>query len=220
VRDAPPFRLDRIVIALALLIAIAPVIVLVRQLRHQEWIFALYAVLAIGGAVAAAYAIRAMTRTTLRQLGLCLATAGVIGLIFVLGPEVSSAITERILPPVTHHQLDIGLGYFFLYLPAVFVVEEVFFRGAIDSYIHRPGERTGWPSWLSALYVSVLWGVWHVPFMYPEMSLPRAFIYVLPLQVAVGLPLSLWWRRSGNLTVTGTTHAFIDAVRNATSGLP
>lgn len=38
--------------------------------------------------------------------------------------------------------------------------------------------------------------------------------------IAVGVPFSRWWRRSGNLTVTDTAHAFIDAVRNATSGLP
>jgi membrane protease YdiL (CAAX protease family) len=31
----------------------------------------------------------------------------------------------------------------------------------------------------------------------------------------VGIPLSLFWRRSGNLFVPAAVHALIDAVRNA-----
>lgn len=36
----------------------------------------------------------------------------------------------------------------------------------------------------------------------------------------IGVPLSIYWRRSGNLFVTGSTHALIDAVRNALLVLP
>ena len=38
---------------------------------------------------------------------------------------------------------------------------------------------------------------------------------VLPLQVAVGPFLSLFWRRSENLMVPGFVHTTIDSVRNA-----
>jgi membrane protease YdiL (CAAX protease family) len=43
---------------------------------------------------------------------------------------------------------------------AVFVVEEVWFRGALDSHVHHQGERHGI---LSAIFVSLLWSWWHLP---------------------------------------------------------
>jgi len=217
VRDAPPFRLDGVGIALALLIAIAPAITAVRDLRHENWSFVVYDIAAIGGAFAAAYAIRAMNQNTFRQLGLCLATAGVIGIVLNILHDIDIGIKDHYFQPITRRDLDVGLASFFLYLPALFVVEEVFFRGALDSYIHRAGEGTGW---LSALFVSMLWGWWHIPVFYPEVPLWEAAIAVLPMQVLVGVPLSLWWRRSGNLTVSGVSHALIDSVRNALTGVP
>ncbi|MGH2585834.1 MAG: CPBP family intramembrane glutamic endopeptidase [Dehalococcoidia bacterium] len=217
VRDAPPFRLDTMGIALALLIAVAPVLTAIRDARHENWVFVAYDIVAIGGAFAAAYAIRAMTRETFRQLGLCLATAGVIGIGLNILHDIEIGIRDHYFQPLTRGDLDIGLAAFFLYLPALFVVEEVLFRGAIDSYVHRPGEGTGW---LSALFVSMLWGWWHVPVFYPELPLWEAAIAVLPMQVLVGVPLSLWWRRSGNLAVSGVTHALNDSVRNALTGVP
>ena len=36
----------------------------------------------------------------------------------------------------------------------------------------------------------------------------------------IGVPFSIIWRRSGNLGVTGVTHALVDAVRNALIALP
>ena len=102
----------------------------------------------------------------------------------------------------------------FLLLPVGFMVEDVFFRGALDTYIHREEKGVGW---LSAIFVSALWGLWHLPV---QANLDRAHLLstvigLLIAQIAVGVPLSLWWRKSGNLTVTDTTHALIDAVRNA-----
>jgi membrane protease YdiL (CAAX protease family) len=43
---------------------------------------------------------------------------------------------------------------------------------------------------------------------------------LLGVHCAVGVPLSFCWRRSGNLFVTGATHALVDAVRNALVVLP
>jgi hypothetical protein len=93
VREAPPFRLDREGVAIAALLAVMPVVRIVRSVRADDWSGAVYGAVAIGGAVAAAYALRAMRRTTVRQLGLCIATAGVIGLGFnllgALGEDLS-----------------------------------------------------------------------------------------------------------------------------------
>ena len=41
-----------------------------------------------------------------------------------------------------------------------FVLEEVAFRGALDAHVHHEGEGRGWQS---ALFVSALWGLWHLP---------------------------------------------------------
>ncbi|WP_040823133.1 CPBP family intramembrane glutamic endopeptidase [Nocardia jiangxiensis] len=97
-----------------------------------------------------------------------------------------------------------------LYVPVVFVMEEVFFRGALDSYLHRPGEPV---DGCSAVGLSILWALWHLPVMSTHTGIVRTIILALPLQVLIGVPLSLWWRRSGNLAVPGLAHAFNDAVR-------
>ena len=93
------------------------------------------------------------------------------------------------------------------------------FRGALDSHVRHPGGGHGAASTIygiaSAIFVSVLWGLWHHP------VLPQAPIWaLLPVQVAMGPFLSLFWRRSGNLMVPGFAHALNDAVRNAFVGLP
>jgi membrane protease YdiL (CAAX protease family) len=106
----------------------------------------------------------------------------------------------------------------------MFVMEEVAFRGAIDSHVRPPGERHGVGSSTvygiaSAIVVSVLWGLWHYPIT-PHASAIEGVAEVLPLQVAVGPFLSLFWRRSGNLMVPGCAHALNDSVRNALGLIP
>ena len=94
----------------------------------------------------------------------------------------------------------------------MFVLEEVTFRGAIDSHVHEDGERHGV---LSAIYVSLLWALWHFPTVPTSEPVLIRVVSVLPTQLCVGIFLSLWWRRSGNLAVTVGAHALVDAVRNA-----
>jgi len=95
-----------------------------------------------------------------------------------------------------------------------FVIEENFFRGGIDSYVQREGDREGW---LTAVFVSCLWGWWHLSAVPPkDLAQFVGLVIVLPLITCVpGIPFSLFWRRSGTLFVTATVHALIDAVRNA-----
>jgi hypothetical protein len=45
-------------------------------------------------------------------------------------------------------------------------------------------------------------------------------VNVLVLQVPMGTFLSIWWRRSRNLGVSGFTHAFSDSFRNALGEIP
>jgi transposase len=97
--------------------------------------------------------------------------------------------------------------------------EAVAFRGAIDSHVRHPGEDHGVSSTIygivSAIFVSVLWGLWHHPIL-PSVTL----FQLLFLQVLVGPFLSLFWRRSGNLMVPGSAHALSDSVRNALGLIP
>jgi membrane protease YdiL (CAAX protease family) len=75
-----------------------------------------------------------------------------------------------------------------------------------------PGESKGF---LSALFVSALWGLWHLPVALGQVPLLALVPQLLAMHCAIGVPLSIYWRRSGNLFVTGSAHALIDAVRNA-----
>jgi membrane protease YdiL (CAAX protease family) len=100
--------------------------------------------------------------------------------------------------------------YLALYFPLTFVLEEITFRGALDSHVHRAGEPGGW---LTAVLVSVLWGLWHLP-VSGGLPLPCLVLELVAWHTLVGVPLSLAWRRSGNLAGPALAHAAIDAVRN------
>jgi membrane protease YdiL (CAAX protease family) len=99
--------------------------------------------------------------------------------------------------------------------PGYYVIEEVLFRGVIDSHVHHEGES----KWLlSAIFVSLLWGTWHLPVILevsPGVSADVVIANMYILQGFVGPFLSYWWRRSGNLLVPAVTHDFLDSLRNA-----
>ena len=207
-RDAPPFHLDVAGILIAVALLVVPAYLLVVTVRGAAPRAVLGVLLAaMGGAVAAAYAIQAFRRSTWWALALCMATAGVIAVVLMRFGAAGAA---------AHHapgaMLAIGVRSFLLYLPIVFVLEEVTFRGALDAHVHREGERGGV---LSAVAVSALWGVWHYPIA-PAGPLVATIGQLLLLHVPVGVFLSIYWRKSGNLAVPGATHAFMDSVRNAT----
>jgi membrane protease YdiL (CAAX protease family) len=212
VRDAPPFRLSRWGVVVAIGLAALPVFALVRLFRTgPDWVIGGWLLAAICGAIPAAYAIRNFGRATIVPFISCLATAGVLGalvfaLVFIRNHGGHVPLASR---------LRVGGSSFLLYLPAVFIIEEVSFRGLLDAHLHRPGEPRGI---LTAIYVSILWGLWHYPVV-PGARLMTIIPQLLILHVLIGVPLSIYWRRSGNLAVPAFTHAFIDAVRNALIGV-
>jgi membrane protease YdiL (CAAX protease family) len=229
VRDGPGLSWRTVSLILAIPLAIAPVYqLIVSVVRGQGIGYVLYALAAIAGAGAAAYALGQFRRETWRDLVLCLATAGLIGVVLTGGLaavlitfdpswHASSAVHPiggKLQPNILH-----GVNSLLLYIPALFLIEEVAFRGAIDSHVRHPGEGRGAASTIygvvSAIFVSVLWGLWHHPIV-PEATIPQLLI----TQVAMGPFLSLFWRRSGNLMVPGFAHATSDAVRNALGFAP
>ncbi len=212
VREAPPFRADPRTVALALAFAAAPVAALVRQVsgpRHDlapdrvAWLLC-----AAAGAAAAAYAVRHARGATLRALLACLATAGTVGVALVGAAWLARGADA--LPPAAG---GMALRWLLLYWPVTFVLEEVFFRGALDAYVHRPGEPGGWGA---AVFVSALWGLWHLPVVAAPGLATAAGL--LAVHTAIGVPLSRYWRRGGNLAAPAAAHAAVDAVRNALLG--
>lgn len=183
-----------------------------RALTDTEGWKAAYFALALVGAVAAAWSFRQATRQTWKYFGLCMATAGVIGtaLVLITVIETLSSPLSRVIFTGT----DAGLFFTSLltYIPVVFVMEEVTFRGCIDAHVHHKGDSQGI---LSALWVSALWSWWHLGCV-PDTNPLNVLVFMVP----VGVFLSIWWRRSGNLGVSGTTHAFVDSVRNAFGEIP
>ena len=221
VRSGPPLRLDAWFILLWVLFSLFPAFAVVREVMHLQFANAAEFSMAMVGAFGLAYALRAMRAKTWGQLGLCILTVGIIGLL----PQVLSLLLPHVLhlhtasrtttPPPFLQSLTI-MTEWFLIGPVGFVVEEVFFRGALDTYLHSGEQGTGW---LSAIVISALWGVWHLPSQaIPAGQLLSTIVALLIAQILVGVPLSLWWRKSGNLVVNDTAHALLDAVRNGLAG--
>jgi membrane protease YdiL (CAAX protease family) len=174
-------------------------------------VFYCYDVVTIAGAVAAAYSLQYFRKDTVRPFLLCLATAGAIAISFMVG---GSAVRSILTHQALNFNVLTGLHSLLTYFPVSFMIEEVTFRGMLDGHLYRPGEtKDMWP----AIFVSALWGVWHFPIISLGTN-KNALItgaIIIAFHTLVGVPLSIFWRRSGNLAVTSFTHAFIDAVRNA-----
>lgn len=60
----------------------------------------------------------------------------------------------------------------------------------------------------------------HLPVVMRRGSVIVLVLALLIVMVPMGVTLSMFWRRSGNLLVPGAAHAVNDAVRNVLVGLP
>jgi len=226
VRDAVNFRLSAWGILLALGLAAVPAVALARSVHSTPWsipvpayhstpraiIAWLWLVCCIGGAFGAAFSLCRFTRTQVKALGFCLATAGVIGCTM----QVAVALAHKHPMVFTVSKAMSCAQQFLLYFPVCYVLEEVAFRGAIDAHVHHPGEAR---QWWSAAFVSALWGLWHIgavpmPDRTHAARIVALVVGLLLVHIPVGIFLSLGWRRSGNLAVPAIVHALIDAVRN------
>ena len=213
-RDPVGSRFDTGAWIIGTLLAIAPAWQLVMDVQAKSpTVNKLFDLAAVGGAFAAAYALRNLRRVTIKPLMLCLTIAGGIGIAIMIAAGFSGGFAHRALG----QRFAIGAGSLLRLMPLSFVVEEVSFRGAFDAHVHHPGESRGL---FSALFVSALWGLWHLPVVLGQAPLPALVPQLLAVHCAIGVPLSIYWRRSGNLFVTGSTHVLIDAVRNALLILP
>jgi len=218
VRDATRFRLNPYGTLLGLGLAVLPTVKLIQTLSStSRWSHLpeiLWFLCCLVGAFGAAFSFSRFTKKTWRDLGFCVGTAGTIGCTtMLLGLLARQAFSHHASMNFTWASVQMGLGSFLLYVPVCFVVEEVAFRGALDAHVFQPGDKG---QWWTAFFVSTFWGWWHLPIVdIKETSQLVTLIILLPcIHIAIGVFLSLGWRRSGNLAVPATVHAFIDAVRN------
>jgi len=207
VRESKTFQLDRIGALLALALAAAPLLELVSAWATGNWTRRLFLAAAVAGAPAAAFAFRRMNREGWRCLLLCFCTAGLLGSAWTL----SFCYARHDGIPFELWRLRILIDRWLLVVPLGFIAEEVAFRGVLDTHAHHPGDpRSFW----SAFFISALWGWWHVPILPTNPAWLGPVTYPLT-HALVGVPMCLYWRRSGNLVVPVVTHAFLDAVRDA-----
>ena len=216
VRDAAAFRLGLVGIVIALLLMLAPGCDLIFvALPKKLWVVALWLLCASAGAVFAAFAITHQRASAARRGLPSFLAAVLIGMAIMAVGALAS-----------HHDIGVPLSklflllkQFLLYFAVTFVLEEVAFRGALDSHIYQPPtdeERRGGSAWLSAIFVSVLWGIWHLPAL--PTGTAAAFAAAIPalimIHALVGVPLSFCWRASGTLVLPAAAHALIDSYRN------
>jgi membrane protease YdiL (CAAX protease family) len=222
VRRGPALSRATLIPWLAVLFAIPPLISLMTQEDPSSQV--IWTLVVIAGSVPASYVVKQRGPDTLRYIVLCLATGGLVGALLLTLNDLVEIVEDfaraksDFLPAGESDALAFAKSFVVLW-PGYYVVEEVLFRGVIDSHVHHEGER----HWLlSAIFVSLLWGAWHLPVILeisPGAAVGVVLANMFVLQGLVGPFLSYWWRRSGNLLVPAVTHDFLDSLRNATGTL-
>jgi membrane protease YdiL (CAAX protease family) len=210
VRDGDAFRLDRRGRALACVLVVYPLVALTILAAQGQWLNASMAAAAAVGTLPAAYAMRRLHTSFWGPATRAALLATVVG----LGWMLVSIVPEMTGDASPTAMLGRGLHSLLLYVPVAFLFEEVSFRGCVDAHVQRPGERFGL---LSAVFVSSLWSLWHLPLVVGSQPLGELVLTLLLVHVTIGVPLSYAWRRSGNLTLPAVAHSVIDAVRDGLS---
>ncbi|MBW0105099.1 CPBP family intramembrane glutamic endopeptidase [Pseudonocardia sp. KRD291] len=202
------FRLDRAGLALAVLLVVTPVLLMVDAVASGTWTMIAWAVAAIAGAFPAAWALRSTGPVATLRAALPTLLVGIPLLALIGG--VPLFLSGRPIDPLA--MLGHAAYWALLYLPVGFILEEVAFRGVLDAHVQRPGERRG-PG--TALLVSVLWGLWHLPVSPPGQPIWLTAISLVVVSVLIGIPMSYAWRRTGSLAPSSLAHAVYNGIRNA-----
>ncbi len=202
------FALSRRGAVMAAVLAVVPGYYAVQAMQGGDWTLLGWNLAAMAGAVAAAFSIRAGTVLGMLRSAALPIAIGATGFATVFG--IVHLVTGTPLPAMA--ALAAVAKYTALYFPATFLLEEVAFRGALDAHVHHDGDARGWQS---AVFVSALWGLWHLPVSSVQLPLPLLVAQLVVVHIALGVPLSFAWRRTRNLAGPALGHAVNDAVRNA-----
>ena len=211
-RDAERFRLDRRTLALAGILAVACAALLLlgragRVARGSERLMVFWPLCV--AAIPAAFALRQQRAADLRRALAVIVFAVVIRVAW----QVTSATYDGTLtfPP---GKLPGFFTDFLCEFVGLFLVDEVAFRGALDPHLETAG--TGrLHAWSSAVFVSILWAVWHLPAYHPTAkTFLQLFRDVGPqsfFTVTWGVALSFCARRSRTLAPSAMLHALGNA---------
>lgn len=215
VRESGRVHFDWIGAVVAVLLMLAPAYQLVVvALPRRLWIGTLWDVCALAGAICAAFALHSQSLKGLRRGLPSFAAALLIG-----GALMASGAAAR------HHSIAVApvrvpflLPQFLLYFAVCFVLEEVVFRGALDSHVYlAEGAPAGsGAAWFSAIFISALRGIWHLPVVRVPSAggVVAAVPALIVVHTLVGVPLSFCWRTGGTLVLPAAAHALVDAYRN------
>jgi membrane protease YdiL (CAAX protease family) len=206
-RDVEKFRLNKLGWTITLCFIAFPIYRTI-ELAIQDELTLLnlgYYSAAILGAFGAGYCYSNFTKKTATDFLLCLGIIGVVRISFYFFPFI---IGKQEFNP----NFIAGIKSLLTYIPVAFVVEEVVFRGMLDTYIHQSKKTNG--VW-SALFISCIWGLWHLP-LSMHGNTPILFVVLPSVTISLwGIVLSIFWRRTGNLAVPGFPHALADAIRDS-----
>jgi membrane protease YdiL (CAAX protease family) len=207
VRAAPPWRWRAGWAVAAIALAALPFHELAAgDFLRANPVVALWLLAAIAGAAAAAYALVSLDRRALRALVPALIAVVLAGGFQVAAGAIrhgAGVLDGSIVEPIARASL--------LYFAVLFVIEEVTFRGVLDSFM----QSSSLPGWLSAAFVALLWGLWHLPIVPLQPHVVGAIAAIIVYQLVVGVLLAYAWRIGGNLAIPAAAHALIDAVRDA-----
>ncbi len=211
VRDVATFRLVPTDFIPTVAMMVLPGYFLKEALSEHNWDRALMMLAALAGAPCAAFALRHQRADKLKCAFPSFAAAVVIGCAIMVGLAWGYDRSPLFAPS----RMLYLLGQVALMLPIGFLLEEVAFRGALDTHmVPSPGSRQ--QGWVLAVFVSAIWGLWHLP-LQPIASSSDLFRFAgmdLAVHIAIGVPLSFCWRTSGTLVLPAAAHALIDAYRN------
>jgi membrane protease YdiL (CAAX protease family) len=210
-RDAPAITFTPRSLVAVIVVAITPVIVAIGGVRQGDVGLAAYGLAAMVGAIGAVYAIGALDREAARAtVRASLINGAILVAVMVAFRLISGGFHGNPAGAATTAVVSVAT-----YVPVIFVMEEVLFRGLLDPYLlgSRPGRDR-----VSALYGSALWGLWHLPVMSVHLGL-ATIPYLVLVHTALGYVLVSAWRRTGNLAAPGLAHAAADALRNAVAVL-
>jgi hypothetical protein len=213
VQGAASFDLKGMDWLVVLLLMAVPAVEIVTTVRDRNLIEFLWWVCSLFGAIPAAFSLRNVSRmgSPRKAVVYALIAVGIGGGQFALG---ALGRGHSAMPRIS--ALPVLLEEFLSYFTVCFVLEEVVFRGAIDSHVALAGARD-WPAMSSALFVSGLWGLWHVPVVLAMNGKANLVLAAAGLVIAhslVGVPLSFCWRKGGTLALPAAAHALIDAYRD------
>lgn len=205
-RDSDKFHLNKLGWIVTLCFLVFPIYQITQLVIHNKLTvmsLGFYSATALG-AFGVGYCYSNLKKNTVKDFFLCFGIAVVIRISLYFFPFIIG--NNEFNPDYIR-----GIKSLLIYIPIAHIVEEVVFRGMLDTYIHQSNKTNGL---LSALYISCIWGLWHLPISMDGKN-SIWFIIIRSITISLwGVLLSIFWRRTGNLAVPIFPHAFADAIRD------